>query len=42
MTCGRGRRGFVEGAEDAGVMSVIWSVLTANQCRFFEAYAYVP
>src|SRR5215469_14062912 len=34
MTCGRGRRGLATGLDGADVMSVIWSVPSAYQCRF--------
>src|SRR6478736_4621405 len=37
MTCGRGRGfGLEAGAGEAGVMSFIWSVPAANQCRSFS------
>ena len=37
MTCGRGRGfGLAAGAGEAGVMSVMWSIPAANQCRSFS------
>src|ERR1043165_2583613 len=36
ITWGRGLRGLADGVGVAGVMSVIWSVPAANQCRSFE------
>src|ERR1700722_20766019 len=36
MTCGRGRGfGLAAGVGAAGVISVMWSIPAANQCRLF-------
>jgi hypothetical protein len=34
ITCGRGR-GFALGVDEAGVMSVMWSIPRPIQCRLF-------
>jgi hypothetical protein len=37
ITCGRGRSfGLDAGVGVAGVMSVMWSIPMANQCRLFS------
>jgi hypothetical protein len=37
MTCGRGRGfGLDAGVGEAGVMSVMWSIPAANQCRLIS------
>jgi hypothetical protein len=39
MTCGRGRGfGFATDAGEVGVMSVIYSVLAADQCCHFRSF----
>src|SRR3984885_9249975 len=41
ITCGRGRGfGFAAGVGELGVMSVIYSVLAANQCCQFHSFSF--